>query len=215
MILKLDFSDMLWIGYWICPGFTFFIVNGDLSWYFTEPTLKGQFTYVLSKLFGLYALHALCLQAVVGLLGKDAQRLLRISADDRFHRALGMFAFTLLLAHICLFLLGVSLRNGHFAWQLLSPNFFNGYYAARVSLGHVAAILLCVAVPIGFYLHRATRSRRWLHRTSLIAIVFVSWHALSIGTETRTGIMPWLYAGMLLIVSCSLLYRCRCRHRNA
>lgn len=192
--------DGLWILYWIIPGAAYIASTGNLWDALTSTSLQGQSTYMASKLIGLYALHALCLQAIVGLLGEHNKAWLGIQNRLRFHKTLGIITAALFTGHIALFILAASMRNQHFAWKLLLPNFFDGYYAAHVSIGLIAAILLGIAISAAYFIKRNAQPSRWLHRMSIIALALVFWHALSIGTETRMYGMPWVYSGLGILL---------------
>jgi sulfoxide reductase heme-binding subunit YedZ len=175
--------------------------------YFRYDVLDGQFLYVLSKALGLYAFVALWLQVMYGLLGEEGRRRIGVKSDVRLHRNLAIIIIFLFVLHIGLFVAGASLRNGHFAYALLLPNFFGPYYPAIVSLGLLGAVLLSSAAVFAARRTRWPRVWRWGHRLAVPAFVLIFFHSFLIGSETRLGLLELLYFGMGVSVLAALGYR--------
>ncbi|MGR9116098.1 MAG: hypothetical protein ACU85E_10055 [Gammaproteobacteria bacterium] len=191
----------------LIPGWVFFKTEGDLSVYFLYQVPKGQFLYLLSKLCGLYAFFCFGLQLLQGLLASCGYNFLQSKNVSASHRHLGGWVLILLLLHISLFVVAVSLRNGHFAYKLLLPNFFESYYPAMVSWGLIAGCLLLLTVSAAIFF----RSRRglwlWGHRLAWPAFFLALYHSYSIGSETRIAPMPYIFALMLVSMLAAMLYR--------
>ena len=204
---KFNYWDISFILLALIPGITFLSTTGDISVYFSSPVLDGQFLYIVSKLVGLYAMFLLWLQVMLGLLGKQVLSRLGLDFKPAFHASLGLTVVGLLLAHITLFVIAASIRNGNFAYQLLLPNLFGHYYPMIVSLGLIAAWLILVAL-----LFVALRTRfqflwKWGHRLTLPAFFLVFFHSYLIGSETRAGLLEYFYYLMFFLVALVLFFR--------
>lgn len=166
--------------------------TGDWVAYFRDESLDGQFLYVLSKLVGLYAIVLMWLQLMSGLV--------RIRLFDGWnpviHRNLGLVTLSLVVLHVTLFVAGVSIRNGHFAYKLLLPNLFGPYFPKIVALGVIALWLLIIAAVFAAIRNRLPIVWKWGHRLMLVVFGLGFVHSYLIGSEARAGGMLYLYYAM-------------------
>lgn len=191
----------------LIPGWVFFKTEGDLSVYFIYQVPAGQFLYLLSKLCGLYAFFCLGLQLLQGVLASCGYDFLRSENGSVSHRRLGGWVLVLLLLHSSLFVIAVSLRNGHFAYKLLLPNFFESYYPSMVSWGLIAACLLLLTISAAIFFRSRKRLRLWVHRLAWPAFFLAWYHSYSIGSETRIAPMPYIFGLILAGIVAAMLYR--------
>ena len=140
---------------------------------------KGQLFYIFSKIFAICSFILLFWQLLLGLLKMTGRRL---------HIILGSLLFSLILLHVIAFVLAVSLRGGSFAFHILLPDFFSGYYKSAVSLGVVALLLLFISIYSGAL--RSKVSRHWLrgHHLVFITYMLVVAHAFMIGSEVQSDV---------------------------
>lgn len=200
-------SEWLLTLLFLIPGWVFLTTEGDLSVYFLYPVPIGQFLYLLCKLCGLYAIVCFGLQLLQGLLASCGYSLLGTAISPASHRRMGLWVLVLMLLHIGLFVTAVSLRNGHFAYQFLLPNFFESYYPAMVSLGLIAACLLLLTV-LSAILGKSGKGRWfWGHRLAWPAFFLALFHSYSIGSETRIAPMQYVFGLMLVSIASAMLYR--------
>jgi hypothetical protein len=162
----------------------------------------GQLPYVFSKLAGLMAFCLLWLQCVFAL-GRGLPVLPR--AGGRVHRTLGVATLGMALLHYGLFFAAASARGGGLAWELLVPNLLHGYYTLHVGLGIVALWLLLVGAYAGWRLSRGAWRWRAPHRVwiPIFALAFV--HAYAIGSESRYGLMRFVFLSMGASTACLAL----------
>lgn len=172
--------------------------TGNPAYYLQHAAPPGQGLYVASRLLGLIALSLFWFQAMTAL-ARGVPRLqgfFLLSPVN--HRRLGLSLFGLVIAHVLLFFLAVSLRTGHVAYGVLIPDFEAGFYRFYVSLGVIALALLPLGIAAG-YLRRRLAGIRWLHRIWPVVFALVFLHGVNIGTETRIGLMFYVY--LLMAVS--------------
>lgn len=166
--------------------------TGNPAYYVWHSTPPGQVCYVLSKLVALVALSLFWFQAMTGLTRNNPwlSGLFRVPMPA--HRKLGLLLFGLVCLHASLFVAAVSIRSGHFAYELLVPSFGSGFYDFYVSLGVVALGLFPLGILAGV-MRRRGELWSWLHRIWLVVFALVFLHGVSIGTETRLGLMLYVY----------------------
>lgn len=175
--------------------------TGNPLFYFVEETPPGQGLYVISKGLALIALSLFWFQCVAALTKStpNISGFFRLSL--RAHRLLGSILLALILIHVLLFFAAVSLRSGHLAFGVVVPKFDEGFYNFYVSLGVFALILLVVAVTAGILRARYRNVlTTWLHRLWFVAFGLVFLHGVNIGTETRMGIMLYVYYFILVSI---------------
>jgi len=148
--------ELLLAVVFLLPGLAFLQTTGDIGIYFRYRIPDGHILYLGAKLCGLYAVIFLWLQLLQGLLQACGYRFLDRSDDPAFHRNLGLVVVFLFSTHIALFVSAVSMRSGHFAYQLLLPLFFGAYYPSILSIGLIAAWPLLTAAAIGAMRRRLT-----------------------------------------------------------
>lgn len=158
---------------------------------------KGQLIYISSKLFALCAFLLLWLQLIMGLLQRVSKRV---------HVFIGIVLITFVIMHISLFIMAVSVRSGEFAYQILLPSFFSGYYKSALSIGVLALIFMLVSVTAGILRKRITIRWRIGHRFVLIMFALVVAHSLMIGSEMQSGLFLYLlYFSIFSLASAVLL----------
>jgi predicted ferric reductase len=167
--------------------------NGPVA-YFVNEVPPGQRFYILSKLFGLLALALFWLQCMAALARFVPALRGFLSLSRKHHIWIGASTFTLVLFHIGLFVTASTFRTGHLALPLLMPKFDQGFYASFVSLGAIAFWILLAVIVAGVLRLRGGEVWRWLHRASLVVFTLGFLHGITIGTETRFGLMKYIYA---------------------
>ena len=204
--LRSIFIFLLLLALFLVPGATYFHMLGDITVYFNYTVPDGQLLYILSKLIGLYAFFLLWVQILYGILHTQLFPTFMLGTT-RFHQNMGVVIVMLLALHIVLFVTAVSVRNGYFAYQLLLPN-FNGYYFKMVSLGIFGGLMISVAVIIAWFRRKIKKHWRAFHWLVLLAFIMIFFHSYLIGSETRTGLMPYLYGFMLstMLLASGCLY---------
>jgi predicted ferric reductase len=162
--------------------------------YFTHAVPPGQRVYILSKLCGLLALALFWLQCMTALARSAPAVRGFFSLTRRQHVMLGVTTFVLVLTHLGLFIAASSIRTHHFALPLLVPKFDQGFYSSFISLGAIAFWILLAVLVAGILRARGFQVWRWLHRASLLVFALGFLHGLVIGSETRFGLMKYIYA---------------------
>jgi predicted ferric reductase len=166
--------------------------------YFVHEVPPGQRFYILSKLFGLLALALFWLQCMAALARFVPALRGFLSLSRKQHAWIGATTFALIVVHIGLFITASTFRTGHLALPLLVPKFDQGFYSAFVSLGAVAFWILLVVIVAGMLRARGHDVWRWVHRASLVVFALGFLHGITIGTETRFGLMKYVYAFIAL-----------------
>lgn len=178
----------------VVPISTLLLLGGDLTEYLRYETLAGQHPYILSKLFALFAVELVWLQALLGLMRHRLvpAYLISMSHWRRLHQTLGLIAGTTMLTHVVLFVIATSLRNNHPAFDLLIP-WGRGVYRTWVAFGAASFWLLAIVIGVPFLRRFPVVFRQWTHRLAVLALVFVALHSLAIGSESRSGLVGWMY----------------------
>lgn len=193
----------------LIPGFVFLSNTGDLAYYFRRPVPAGQFPYVLSRLFALYALTLIWLQILLGALRDDLERALGYRHLVRLHTTLGVATLGLLLGHVALFQLGVTIRSGHFPTHNLVPNVFTHYYASQIAIG-ATALYLALFGALAAGLRRMPWMQgiwRKLHAVNYAVFALGAWHGLAIGSETRLQPLRPLCLFFVATIALAALWR--------
>jgi len=177
--------------------------HGPLA-YFTHEVPPGQRFYILSKLCGLLALALFWLQCMTALARFAPALRGFFSLSRRQHALLGVATFVLVFTHLGLFVAASSLRTGHLALPLLLPKFNQGFYSSFVSLGAIAFWILVAVVAAGIFRLRGHASWRWVHRASFVVFAIGFLHGIGIGSETRFGLMKYIYAFIGLSLATAL-----------
>lgn len=176
--------------------------TGNPVFYFVEETPPGQGLYVISKGVALVALSLFWFQCVAALTKTtpNISGFFRLSL--RAHRLVGTTLLALIVIHVLLFFLAVTLRSGHLAFGVLIPQFDAGFYNFYVSLGAIALIVLAIAIVAGIMRTKYRNAvTTWLHRLWFVAFGLIFLHGVNIGTETRLGIMLYVYYFILVSVA--------------
>jgi predicted ferric reductase len=193
----------------LLPGFVFLANTGDLTFYFREPAPPGQFPYVLSRVFALYALTLVWLQILLGALRPELERSFGYRQLVRLHTLLGVTTLGLLVGHALLYLTGVAMRSGAFPYAALVPDFTAHYYPRRLALGASALYLALLGA-----LSAALRRRPWmkgvwrkLHTVNYAVFALGAWHGLSIGSDTRLEPLQALCIFFIATILLAALWR--------
>lgn len=186
------------LGVWIT-------VEGNPIHYLTHPVPDGQAFYIFSKLIGLYAFILLWLHVMWVILKNTSAGNVLPKWRRQYHQVMGVSLVGVIVVHIALFVTAVSLRKEAFAYNLLFPN-FSDYYHSLLGLGVLALWLLPLIIYTGFKLkHDSTQ--RWLHRAAFLVFTLIFFHGIGVGSETKSGLMLYLYLFMGGSVVVALLLR--------
>lgn len=166
-----------------------FLSVGDPTLYFSYSVPPGQLVYVLSKLTGMIALVLIGMQAMLALVKDVARPRMLSNISVRTHIRLGLTTFAFCLLHVGLILSAFSLRQGKFPAVMLLPDFSSGYYRLYISLGVIAFYLLCIGVLAGWKARTKRPGWKAVHMVWPLVVGLAYWHSLSIGSESRTGIV--------------------------
>ena len=190
--------------------------HNNLMDYLSHETPPGQVLYVLSKLFGLYALLTVWLHIAWALLGKTPLAGILPQWSATRHRNMAFVSLALMTLHAGLFIAAVSSRKGGMAWELLLPVFDHGHYRLMLSLGIIGLWLLPLIALAGTALVRNATSRKlhWLHHLAIPFLVLVYIHGLYIGSETKYGFTFVVYVVMGSTLPCFLALRVYYRNKT-
>lgn len=173
--------------------------------YFTHQVPPGQRFYILSKLCALLGLTLLWLQSMTALARFSPALRGFFSLPRLQHVLLGATTLILVGAHVGLFIAASTLRTGHLALPLLLPKFDQGFYASGISIGAIAVWLLLLVAIAGMMRARGHQWARWIHRISFAVFGLGFLHGIFIGSETRFGLMKYVYAFIGLSLATALL----------
>lgn len=188
----------------VIPPLTWWISNGGPFAYLTHNVPPGQSLFVASKLCALMALSLFWLQCMTALSRKTPALRGFFEFSRRQHVVLGFSAAAVVVLHVGLFMTASALRTQHAAWDLLVPTFVQGFYKTNISFGAIAFWLLLLALVAGLFRLRRTAVWSWVHRTVLVVFALGFLHGISIGSETRFGLMTYVYAFIGLSVCTAL-----------
>lgn len=191
------------------PVTTWVLSVGNLGAYFSFEVPRGQILYLASKLCALAAIVLVSIQLALGLSGLVRSPLNVSAASRRLHRVLGLTTLLVVLAHALLFIVAASLRNQTLMLGYLWPNFSHGYYRSMVSFGTLALFGVVLTVIGGFLRWKGRPLGRWLHWIALPSYALIWIHSLTIGSESRMGLMPLVYGLLALLIATALVYRLR------
>lgn len=189
------YASGLSIGLLVASVIAWLWTTGNPMDYGGGAAPPGQRFYLASKLAGLAAMAIFWVQALSGLARRTPLLRPWFSLSQRAHRNLGLATIMLLVAHAALFITGVSTRSGHLAVGPLIPDLTAGFYKFYVSIGVLALASMLVVLLAGF-LRRRWSIWRWAHRLWTVGFGLGVLHAVTIGTETRVGVMFYLYLTM-------------------
>lgn len=166
---------------------------GDPSVYFTRDLPPGQGLYAFAKLAGLLGLAFFWAQALLGMAPHVPLFRGVPAISRRGHIRLGLVTAVLVATHVALFVIGSSLRKKTVAWDLLLPNLDHGFYFQSITLGAFALYLLVLALVAGWRVHRGARGWKPLHMLWGAVFVLALTHSLAIGSESRTGVLGYVF----------------------
>lgn len=188
----------------LIPPLAWLLSSGDPAAYFTHHVPPGQFIFVASKLCALLALSLFWLQCMTAL-ARVSPALAGFFQFTRWqHIVLGCATFGFTLLHLGLFVIASTLRTKHTALDLLIPTFTQGFYRVNLSLGAIAFWLLVVAVVAGALRLRRGAAWRWVHRIVFAVFALGFLHGIAVGSETRFGLMKYVYAFIGLSIATAL-----------
>ncbi len=184
----------------LIPGVIWYTQTGSLLVYFAENVPKGQFLYVLSKLAGMIVLTCIAWQMIVTLLSK--LKMLPEYWLGVKHRTFGLFIVIAAATHILLFIAAVSMRQESMAWSLLLPS-FKDFYHTHLTFGLFGLLILLVVAFAGA--NRKRIAQKWsvlTHRLYWLAMSFIYFHALVVGSESQSmaGLLVYVSLGGIVIV---------------
>lgn len=187
------------------PFASWLIATGNPFAYLSHAAPAGQALYVMSKLFGLVTIVLLWLQAMSALAKNTPalQGFLRIRGAH--HALLGLAVLASASLHAALFIGASTLRTHHVALDLLVPTFSHGFYRTFVSVGAIAFWLLLIVVLAGWRRFAGYARWRWVHRLAFAVFGLGFLHGIVVGSETRFGLMKYVYAFVGLSVAAALL----------
>ena len=166
--------------------------------YMASTVPEGQGYYVLSKLMGLISLVIFALQGLSGVY----KHFFNSIFPEKAHRYLGSVVFAAMILHVAGFITATTIRSGYFTGHLLLPD-VDDFYHSRITVGVVALLFTVIAVS-----SKAMRNQtvsKYLHWLTIPAVYLASWHALSIGTESRTPIIQGLVFIILTALSIGII----------
>lgn len=189
------------------PALIWMEQTGNIAFYLSDEVPAGQLPYILSKLFGLYALVFVLWQfltSIINVLTNRSYLSDKWQLPSFSHKVTGLLIISLVALHLGLFFTGVTLRQGYPAWPLLLPN-FKDYYHIRLTLGLLAFWSLILVAFSGLLrtLFRSS-SAGIAHKLYAAAFVMIYFHALSIGSETGSGV-GLLFYGLLGMTAAALM----------
>lgn len=194
-------SFNLWFLYTsmlLFPLLIWFQQVGSILIYFQEGVPEGQLIYVLSKLTGMLALFSIAWQIIVTLCKK--LNILTFNWTLKSHKRMGYLILFFALAHMLLFVIAVSLRQGYPAWGLFMPN-FKDYYHTRLTLGLIGMGLLIFVSFIGVLRLKLPKIKMsYLHRAYWLSILSIYFHSLAIGSDVQAPLAFLFYAFLGLII---------------
>ena len=186
------------IGVW-------WVATGNPLSYFAATVPPGQTLYVLSKLFGLLGITMLWFQAMCALARFTPALRGFPTLQGRAHIGFGVATVAIVVAHLALFISASTIRTQHAAFDLLLPTFEHGYYRAMVGVGAIAFWILITAAIAGAWRLRGGSIGRWLHRLVFLVMLAGFIHGMTVGSETRFGLMKYVYAFIGLSLSTAVI----------
>jgi len=193
--LQIVFTTVL-----VCLGLlaiAFTIIEQPLD-YFRYQVPAGQLAYVFSKVMGFSAIFLMGVQLILGLLGWPSRNFV-------WHKRIGFTVFLAVFLHVALFTTAVSMRTEQIVLGVLVPSFVDGFYKAMVSLGVLSFWGVMLVMIAGVLRSKGAHWARWVHYLSFPIFFLAAIHSLQIGTESRFGILQFIYGAGLLLVTLALL----------
>lgn len=189
----------------VIPPLAWWLSSGNPSAYFTHYVPPGQFIFVASKLCALMALALFWLQLMTALsnLSPALQGFFKLTR--RHHIVMGAATAVCIFLHLGLFMVASTLRTKHAALDLLIPTFTEGFYRTNISLGAIAFWLLLIALVAGSLRLKGGARWKWVHRIVLVVFGLGFLHGIAIGSETRFGLMKYVYAFIGLSVGTAMV----------
>ena len=192
-------------GLLLLPLIIWLKAEGNPLEYLFHQVPSGQAFYIFSKLIGLYAFFLVWFHIIWVLLKETPFRSILPYWKPSYHQLMGVSLMLIIILHALLFLIAVSLRNGMLAYSLFIPD-FSDYYHSLLGLGVIALWLLPFIIYSGLKLKK-TQKKRTLHRGAFLFYLLIFLHGIGIGSETKNGLLFWVYLLMGSSVFLILLYR--------
>jgi uncharacterized membrane protein len=194
------FTKQVAISFWLITLLVVIFVAidqvGNPFLYLFKPAPLGQALYLNAKLFGICGIVLLWWQTNLGII-KSLQPSSNIAwITTKIHKRHGQVTFMFVILHASLFIFGASIRSGHPALHWLIPNFEN-YYTSRVSFGAISIFALTIAVSLPIYraIKKSTgKIYKKIHLLGFITLPLAIFHAASIGSETRSTAIIFVFA---------------------
>ena len=178
----------------ILPLLVWLSHTGNPLLYFTNIAPIRQGFYVFSKLAALMSIMMFGLPALMGLFPSFVDNNSRVV----IHKTMGCTVLFSILLHIGGFITATTLRSGHFTGHFLIPD-IDDYYHARITVGLLAFILVLCAIFSKLWVSGVfSKFGHWL---VLPAFYLSSWHALTIGTESRHPAIQIILGAMMIIIA--------------
>jgi Glucodextranase, domain B/Periplasmic copper-binding protein (NosD) len=161
--------------------------------YFTHEMPPGQAIFIFAKLAGLLAMALFWLQAMLAMLQRLPSLRDIFPIRSHHHYFLGITTALLIGVHVGLFVVASSLRKKVVAIDLLLPNFDHGYYFSAISYGVLALYLLLMVLFAARQVRRGAVAWKKVHMLWAAVFALALLHSLSIGSETRYGILSYWF----------------------
>jgi hypothetical protein len=175
--------------------------------YFTHETPPGQGLFVFAKLAGLLSIALFWLQATLAMLQYLPVFREMLPIRSYHHRLLGMTIVALIALHVGLFVVASSLRKKVIAIDLLWPNFNHGYYFSAISYGVLALYLLLIVLFAARQVRRGMVAWKKIHMLWAAVFALALLHSLSIGSETRYGMLSYWFFFIALSLALFVIIR--------
>jgi predicted ferric reductase len=172
---------------------------GSFTAYLDGSSPPGQLPYIFSKLAGMIALACIAWQIIITL--SSQLHIITVRWLGYSHRVFGAVILLFAISHFLLFFTAVTLRQDAFALNLLLPD-FRDFYHTHLTFGLLGLWLLCIVAVVGWL--RSRKRIHWidkLHRLYWLAVGFIYFHALAVGSESQTaaGFLFYLILGLIMI----------------
>jgi len=177
--------------------------------------LNEQIWWYLARSSGIVAWVAVTLSVLWGL--ALSTRILGRTAPPAWildlHRFLGASSVIFTGVHIA----GLAADNYlHFGWSEVLVPFASSWKTTPVALGVVAFYILCAIEISSLMMRRLSRSMwRWIHRSSWLLFVIVTFHGLQAGTDVHNAYYRWTALASIQLVLFLTLIRVMAQRRAA
>jgi predicted ferric reductase len=178
----------------LIPVSVWFLSIGNPFAYLTHYVPPGQTLFAISKLCALLGFALLWFQSMTALARFAPALRGFLHLGQTQHIWLGVTTVILIATHVALFITAGTLRTGHLTIGLLLPRFDQGFYNTHIAFGAVALWLLLIAIVAGVLRARGLFQVRWVHCLVFAVFALGLLHGTAIGSESRFGLMRYVYA---------------------